>query len=378
MRQFPESDIIALVGERPAFNLGESTAPDLHLRDILGGDEFAALAGEPLAYGSAQGDPVLRQVIAHNHGVEPDDVIITAGAIHALFLCTFVACENKSVAVAVEPAFPPMLNLLKVADADVRSVRLSFEEGYRLDLARIADHLSLAVSLVCLASPQNPSGVSVAGETIGDISSALANVAPQSMLLVDETFREAVYADEVPAPSVAGLADNIVTCGSLSKCHGAPGLRIGWIITRNEAFRHQAILGKFNTIMACSSVDEALAVKVLKQDGELIRERRWKLADAKELTYRWVAGNAAMIEWVEPDAGGLCCVRLRPDAFDDPAVQRFHDLLSAQNILVAGGDWFGQDRRIFRLGFGYLELDHYELALERLTATLYSSLRTAA
>ena len=37
----------------------------------------------------------------------------------------------------------------------------------------------------------------------------------------------------------------------------------------------------------------------------------------------WRAGEAGRLDWVRPEAGGLCCVRLRPDRFDAAAVARF-------------------------------------------------------
>src|SRR5580692_886406 len=66
MAHFPTNDIMTLVGPSPRFDLAESFGPDLHLRDVLGPDDFR------LGYGSAEGDPGLRAMIAERHGVGPD------------------------------------------------------------------------------------------------------------------------------------------------------------------------------------------------------------------------------------------------------------------------------------------------------------------
>ena len=42
----------------------------------------------------------------------------------------------------------------------------------------------------------------------------------------------------------------VISVASLSKCHGAPGLRIGWAITRDAELRRQLVVGKFNTIVS--------------------------------------------------------------------------------------------------------------------------------
>ena len=76
------------------------------------------------------------------------------------------------------------------------------------------------------------------------------------------------------------------------------------------------------------------------------------------------------IEWVRPDGGALCCLRLRRDAFDDAHVTAFWDLLPRHALQLASGAWFGESKRVFRLGFGHLPLDRLVLALSALSAVL--------
>jgi hypothetical protein len=66
---------------------------------------------------------------------------------------------------------------------------------------------------------------------------AVATRAPGCGVLVDETYRAATYG-EAPPPSAARLGPAVVTCSSLSKAHGAPGLRIGgWFGEEDRVFR---------------------------------------------------------------------------------------------------------------------------------------------
>src|SRR5262249_52090536 len=157
---------------------------------------------------------------------------------------------------------------------------------------------------------------------------------------------------------------------SLSKCHGAPGLRLGWAITRDKALRQQLVLGKFNTVISCSPVDEALALRVLNARGRILAVRRRRLAGGLFCTAAWVEKHKGLVEWVRPDAGALCCVRLNPASFDDDTVARFYAGLPAHNVRVANGTWFGESARLFRLGFGILEPAELEAGLDALTAAL--------
>ena len=85
------------------------------------------------------------------------------------------------------------------------------------------------------------------------------------------------------------------------------------------------------------------------------------------------SGSAAKrnrVDWVRPDGGAMCCIRLRPDTFDDPAVQRFWAALPELDLQLGVGEWFAESARIARLGFGYLPLDRLAPALDQLTHAL--------
>src|SRR6267142_4532315 len=135
MARFPKNDIIALIGEMPRYDLGESVGPDLRLSDVL--DPFAqpGFAEMALGYGTAQGDPRLRALIARAHDVSPEAVVLTVGGMHSLFLIAFVLCNPGDEAVTVSPMFPLARNTLEAVGAKIRTVSLSFDRGYQLDAA---------------------------------------------------------------------------------------------------------------------------------------------------------------------------------------------------------------------------------------------------
>jgi hypothetical protein len=64
MARFPKNDIITLIGAMPRYDLSESVGPDLRLRDVLDPWAQASFREMALGYGTAQGDPRLRTVIA--------------------------------------------------------------------------------------------------------------------------------------------------------------------------------------------------------------------------------------------------------------------------------------------------------------------------
>jgi aspartate/methionine/tyrosine aminotransferase len=366
MPRFPRNEIISLVGEAPRFDLAESVGPNLRVGELLA----AGFDDVSLGYGTAPGDATLRRLIAKAQGVEADDVIITVGGMHALFLLAFTLCEPGDEAVVASPLFPLARNVLTAVGATVYTLPLSFDHGYQPDLAELRQLLTPRTKVVSLASPQNPSGVAIAAPTLRQIAAMMQAHAPQARLVLDETYREATYGIDIAAPSAATFGPHVVAVASLSKCHGAAGLRIGWAITRDAALREQVVTAKFNTVISCSTLDEAAATKVLTQRDRILGERRELLGSNRALVESWVGRHAAQVEWVRPDAGALCCVRLKREAFDDAAVDRFYAALGRHGVRVAPGPWFGEATRVFRLGFGLLAGTELKQALEGVSAAL--------
>jgi DNA-binding transcriptional MocR family regulator len=85
-----------------------------------------------------------------------------------------------------------------------------------------------------------------------------------------------------------------------------------------------------------------------------------------------------LVDWLRPDAGALCCFRLKPEAFDGAAVERFYTALAEEGVRVANGTWFGEEQRVFRLGFGLLTMPDLEAGLTGLTAALQLACKEAA
>lgn len=378
MSRFAPNGIITLVAEHPRFNLGGSYGPNLLLEELLDATMLARLEKTALGYGSPAGDAHLRAAIAEPLGVTASDVVVTAGGLQALFLLAFVLCDRGDEVVLATPAFPPTRGAFEAVGANVRPLQLSFDRRYRLDVDELAPLLSAKTKLVSLASPQNPSGVAVPYDTLREIVALMQQRCPGAFLIVDDIYREAAFGDDPVAPSALGLGPQVITVASLSKCHGAPGVRIGWAIARDPHVREQLVLGKFNTAICNSALDEILALRILEQRERILRDRRVILAQCVTTTQAFVQANAELIEWIRPDAGAICCVRLRRDRFDDAAVGQFYQRSRDAGILLSNGTWFGEEARVFRLGFAHLPLPELEQAYDALGTVLTRTARVAA
>ncbi|GAA0927773.1 pyridoxal phosphate-dependent aminotransferase [Virgisporangium ochraceum] len=344
------------------FDLGESTGPPLALGDLMTApvpERLAALDGR---YRPSTGDPDLRAAVAAEVGVDPEQVLVTAGGASAMFL-TALALPAGSDAVVATPVFPPARTVPAAVGLRVVDVGLSFVDGYRLDLTAMADALRPSTRLVSLASPQNPSGVRFTETEVRDLLALVDERAPDAVLLLDETYRQTVFGDAKIPASMAGLHPRVVTTSSLSKSHGAAGLRVGWFTSTDPELFEAVRRAKFNTVVCGSTIDELLAVEVLRRQEEFLAPRREFLTTALDTLTRWAADHP--VDLLRPDGGALASMRLR---VADP--DRFHAALAQRETRVGRGSWFGESEDVVRIGFGHLPLAEFAEGLNRVADAL--------
>lgn len=365
--KFPSNEIISLLDERLELNLAESTNKDLILAEIWDQSFSEGLKELKLEYGTSQGSPKLRELVAKKLGVEKSNILITNGAAFGIFLAMLCLCDKEDEVITVQPNFPPTMDLIDGLGFTKKLLQLSFDTGYQLDEDELFKLVSEKTKLIILVSPLNPTGTIHSAAKLGSIANRLSVEYPSCRLLLDETYREATYGNNKVIPTFAGLKDNVITVSSLSKCHGTPGLRIGWLYSNDDDFMKALGLAKMNTVISNSVLDEYVACQVLVKESEIFQARRIHAAKGLQLTKQWVEKNKEFIEWTEPSAGALCCIKLKEASFHPEQIETFYALSKSFGIQIADGQWFGASKRFFRLGFGYMNIEQLKTSLTKLT-----------
>ncbi|MDQ1459584.1 MAG: hypothetical protein QOI08_1068 [Actinomycetota bacterium] len=335
-------------------NLSESSVADRRLSDLgLGlerGDRATtALDDLLLGYGDHLGDPVLRDAVAAAaDGVRANDVLVTPGAAAALFATATSVLEPGDHAVVVRTNYATNLETPRAIGADLDVVDLSFDDGWRLDVERVAKLVrSGETRLISVTCPHNPTG------TLLDLAAlhALVELADRSgaVLLVDETYRDLTHG--TPLPMAATLSSRAISVSSMSKAYGLPGLRVGWAVCRDARLAETLLAAKEQIVICGATIDEAIAGRVLVDRDRILPTILQEVRARLDIVRTWLAGQDTF-EWIEPAGGVVGLVRFRPDVDVDTA--RFYEvLLAGYGTYVGPGHWFEVDDRHFRLGFGW-------------------------
>ena len=327
-------------------NLAESSFSDMCLADYGVEADVGRLL---LQYGDHLGAERLRRLIAGDgDSLSPDHVLVTAGASSALFIIATSLLGPDAHALICAPNYATNLETPRALGADVETIDLRFEDGWRLDLETIASRLRPDTRLVSITYPHNPTGSVI---TPGELEAIVALVEshPIARLLVDETYRELAYGD--PLPMATTLSPRVLAVSSMSKTYGLPGLRVGWLTCRDDRLMETFLAAKEQIFICGAVVEEELAARVLEQRSAALKLVHAKTQRHLAVVRDWIHGHE-LFEWVEPSAGVVCFPRIRPEIAID--VDGFYRaLLEEHGTYVGPGRWFDQDPRFFRLGFAW-------------------------
>jgi aspartate/methionine/tyrosine aminotransferase len=285
----------------------------------------------------------LLEAIAGRAGAEPDHVIIVSGASQAIFLTAAALLEPGDRALVESPAYEPLVSVPRLLGAQVVRVERRFEDGYRLDLDRLAQDFTPRTKLLLLTNLHNPSGVHLERREVEAVAALAARRG--AYVFVDEVYLEFLSGPE--ARSAYGAAENIIAAGSLTKAYGLAGLRCGWIITPPALaalFRHAVDHVFVEHVFLAEQIAAAVFPRL---DG--LREKRQEAIRPNHARVAEFMAGEPRLEWVEPKDGLIAFPRLRCGLGTGDELAR--RLREEYRTSVVPGGFFGAPRH-FRLGFG--------------------------
>ena len=334
------------------------------MADVLGWASERTRAewdGLHLGYTESPGHPRLRAAIAGLYaGAEPEDVLVFAGAEEAVFAWANAELGTGDHAVVVWPSYQSLHEVARAAGADVTLLELRHEHGWALDLDALRAALRPATKAVVLNFPHNPTGASIDPATFAAVVGLCEDAGVQ--LFSDEVYRWGEHDGTPRLPAAVEATPAGISLGVMSKTFALPGLRIGWIATRDRELLGRLAAFKDYTTICSSAPSELLAIAALESLDRVLERTRSIVEPNLALLDRFFARHEGVLEWVRPRGAPIAFPRVA----DGRGVDAFADrLLAEQNTLVLPGRVYGHPGDHFRLGFGRTDLPEALARMER-------------
>jgi aspartate/methionine/tyrosine aminotransferase len=331
----------------------------------IAGTDPAELLGLELGYVPTTGTDALREAVAGTFAgtarggraaVAPQDVLAFAGAEEALLLALSELLSPGDHAVVTVPNYQAMESVPIATGAEVTGLPLWTGSGeslrWTLDVDRVRAALRPTTKVVAVNVPNNPTGF------VPDLDAwlALAALCEERgiVLFSDEVYRgvEADPARTLP-PAVEVCATGM-TLDVTSKSLGLPGLRVGWLVSRDRALLGRIEARKHWTSICNAGPSELLATLAVRNAGAL-RARLRAVLDANTKTFdAFFADHAQWFDWQAPDGGCVAFPRYRgPDGVEEFCAR----ILAERGVLLLPASLYASDLATvpadrFRIGLG--------------------------
>jgi len=348
-------------------HLTASDAESIPLRDLLAmasPEDRASFEGMSLGYTETWGAPDLRERIAATYaGRSASDVLCFAGASEGIFAANSVLLDRDSHAIVVTPNYQSH-ETLPLALCEATGVPLDPDDGWSLDIDRVAAAIRPDTKLVTINFPHNPTGAILSPDRY---EALIALCRTHGIwILHDEIFHGLGPSGTAHLPFVADLYERGLSLGVMSKSYGLPGLRIGWIASQDREILSKMERMKHYLSICNSGPSERLAMIALA-NRKAILARNCAIVDGN--LPKWEAFFARypdLFEWRRPD--GSCMAF--PRYLGKEGVEEFcRSLVEESGVLLLPGMIYSSDlgptpTDRFRLGLGRLGLDEGLAAMD--------------
>ncbi len=326
----------------------------------MAGDSLESLGRERLVYTQSQGHPELRSAIAAIYDKVPvDDVIVLGTPVEGIYLAARTLLEPGDEVIVLSPAYDALVNLFEhIAGAgNVRKWTFRADgPRWSLDLDDLKALITDRTRLVVVNFPHNPTGYLPSPEWQRE----LADTVEQHglWLFYDEMYFGLVHSGTTAIPSMADVSDRVVVLSGLSKTHGLPGLRCGWLVVPDEAIRSDIMNWKFYTSICPPVPTEYLAIRALRVADQLRQRNIERIERNLHLAEAFFARWPDLFEWRRPLAGSTALV-----GFNVPSVAALEERLAREEgLLIQSAVMLGGDDQHMRIGLGR---EGFAEALER-------------
>lgn len=358
------------VGAVIKHNLSESAIFDQTLKSL----SITIPAEAVLTYTEHKGSHKIRSLVsqAANDTLTPEDVLVTAGASTSLFIIKTSLLGPKDHLVVTCPNYATNLEILRSIGCDITFIYLKFESQFRLDIDRISAAIHPSITrLISICSPNNPTSTQhnvhclqapnprISGQRKWVLPSHQRNILRPQLRLSHGNGENAI-------PVGASLSHHVITVFSMSKAYSIPRIRVGWLTTTNPLLQESFLAAKEQISISGSVLDDLIAEQILSRRTKLLPKTIPDMRHRRDHVAIWVDEESELLDWVRPEAGVMCFIRMRKEPAGGTE-EFYRRLLKEHGVYVGRGTWFEMDDTFFRLGYWWPTWEELKTGLDAIS-----------
>jgi aspartate/methionine/tyrosine aminotransferase len=298
-------------------------------------------------YTESPGAPALREVISGIYqGINPGNILAVSAAEEGIFVFYHALAGPGDHVIVETPCYESALEVARSTGAQVSEWPRHFENGWAHDLAALEKLLQPNTKILYINTPHNPTGLLMPASIFQQVMALAAS--HRIIVFCDEVYRDLEHNPGTRLPSACEVYERAVSLGSMSKSYGLPGLRLGWLASKDTEILKRCLEFKYYTTICSSAPSEFLTALALRHREVLVQRNREIVLHNLPLLDSFLRRHSNLFEWVKPNASPIGFVRYK-SARD---VHSFCEhVVRNAGVLLLPGSVYDQPHHI-RFGYG--------------------------
>lgn len=220
----------------------------------------------------------LRRAIGDYCSVSPDHVLVGNGSTELISLLIEQRCPKKTLILG--PTYSEYARELSFSNSTQEYYHLTPDKGFCLDISDFLKKLEEGFDLLIICNPNNPTSSAITTDEMRRILDTCRQT--NTFVMIDETYVEFVPdIKKITAMSLIDTFDNFMVLRGVSKFFAAPGLRLGYGVTSNQAFlervKEHQIPWSLNSIGAFAGERMLMDHEYIQKTRDLILSERARM-----------------------------------------------------------------------------------------------------
>ena len=277
--------------------------------------------------------------------VSPDQVVVSVGAMGALFNTFAVLTARNDEVLIPDPGYPNYSMALKLLHVSPVAYPLYIKhDNFCIDTGIIKSLITKRTKAIVINSPSNPTGLMLDTKTMAEI----VEIATQAgiFFISDEAYDHIIF-DKLHVSALSmEQSERIISIFSCSKTYAMTGWRVGFAVAPVEISQMIAKIQEA-TISCASSISQKAAETAILGPQDCVEQMKIAYLENRDDAIRMC--EQFSIKYIKPDGAFYLMISLPP--FIHQNSMKFSlDLLKEMKVAVAPGSTFGSQ------GEGYIRI----------------------
>ena len=297
----------------------------------------------------------LNVITSEQFFINSNDILTFAGGEEGIYVAMQCILNKNDHAIVITPNYQSSETLPK-SICEVTGIGLNPDDNWNLDIQEIISAIKSNTRLISINFPNNPTGKIISMDTLYELS----NIAKEKdiYLFNDEIYRLMERDKSKRLIQVSDIYEKGISLNGMSKSYGMPGLRIGWIATKDHNLLDRMEKMKHYLSICNSAPSEILAIIALNSRKQILDRTNKIVIKNLKILNKFFLEYKYLFDWKEPDGG---CVGYPKYKGTDGVDIFCEKLIKQESVLLLPSKVYNSDivksaKNHFRIGYGNINM----------------------